>query len=159
MATKKSGTYTVVRNGIIAAPPSSVYPHIANFKNWQAWSPWEGIDPNLQRTYRGPEEGVGAKYEWAGNRKVGSGSMEITSAVPNVAVDMDLEFLKPFRASNKTCIELLPDTDGNTHISWSMTGKKTLMIKIMGIFKSMDSLVGKDFEKGIAQLKSVVEAK
>ena len=150
-----SSTFTVERSTTINAPASEVHARIDNFHDWVDWSPWEGIDPNLQRTYSGPEAGVGAAYAWKGARKVGEGNMTITDLRPE-RIALDLNFLKPFKASNVTVFTLLGDAAG-TKVTWTMTGRKTFMSKIMGVFMSMDKLVGKDFDKGLATLKRVVE--
>ncbi len=149
-------TYTVARSASIDAPPGEVYRHMIDFRNWTDWSPWEDMDPNMEKTFSGAESGVGSKYAWSGNRKVGQGSMEITDAKEGAEIEIALEFLKPFKASNTTRFTLVGQ-DGGTEVTWAMTGKKTLMTRIMGIFKSMDSMVGPDFEKGLAKLKAVAE--
>ena len=150
-------TYTVTREATIAAPPERIYPELVDFRRWRAWSPWEDLDPELQRTYSGPEAGVGSHYAWSGNRKAGKGSMEITRAEEPSAVHIDLTFEKPFKARNRTSFALVPAGEGASRVTWTMTGQKTLMTKLMGIFKSMDSLVGPDFEKGLARLKATAE--
>ena len=151
-----SDTFTVERSTTIAAPPGRVYPHMIDFRRWDVWSPWEEMDPNVQKTYSGSEAGVGSKYAWSGNRKVGQGSMEITDAKENSTIDIALEFIKPFKASNSTSFTLTPEGGGTT-VRWAMTGQKTFMTRVMGIFRSMDSMVGPDFEKGLAKLKAVSE--
>lgn len=152
-----SDTFTVQRSTTIAAPAERVYSHLIDFSKWADWSPWESMDPTMSKTFSGAESGVGSKYEWSGNRKVGQGSMEMTDAKEHSEVQIALEFLKPFKASNTTSFSLEPIGDG-TSVTWSMTGKKTLMTRIIGIFRSMDAMVGPDFEKGLAQLKAVAEA-
>ena len=149
-------TYTVLRSATVGAPPADVYPHIVDFHKWGSWSPWDELDPEMDKTYSGADAGPGAKYAWTGNRKVGQGSMEITGATEASEVTIDLEFLKPFKATNTTVFSLQPDGNG-TKVTWAMTGRKTFMTRVMGIFKSMDAMVGPDFEKGLARLKSVVE--
>ena len=150
-------TYTVERSTTIDAPPARVYPRLVDLREWQEWSPWEEMDPNADKTYSGAESGPGAKYEWSGNRKVGRGSMEITDATEPIAVEIALEFIKPFKASNTTVLELRAEGDG-TEVTWRMSGQRTLMTRVIGVFKSMDSMVGPDFERGLAKLKRVVEA-
>ncbi len=154
--TEAPNTFEVERSTVIAASPDRVYEALVDFHRWVDWSPWEGIDPGMSRTYRGPVQGVGAVYEWEGNRKVGKGRMEILEATAPTSVGIDLNFIKPFKSHNTTRFTLTPDGESTT-VRWTMVGPKTLMTKIMGIFKSMDDLVGKDFEKGLAQLKSAVE--
>jgi len=152
-----SDTYTVHRSATLDASPDRIYQQIIDFHNWSAWSPWDEMDPSMNKTYSGPDAGVGAGYAWTGNRKVGQGSMEITGATEASSVQIALEFLKPFKASNTTEFTLRSVGDG-TEVTWAMTGRKTLMTRIMSVFKSMDSMVGPDFERGLARLKQVVES-
>ena len=149
-------TFTVERSATILASPERVYPDIVDFHRWTAWSPWEDLDPDLQQTFSGSESGTGAMYAWSGNRKAGEGRMEITEAVEGSLIDIALDFLKPFKASNTTTFSLAPDGDA-TNVTWTMTGPMTFMTKVMGIFKTMDKMIGPDFEKGLASLKAVAE--
>ena len=138
-------TYTVERSTTIAAAPEAIFPHLVDFHRWPAWSPWEDIDPDMQRTYEGPESGVGAAYRWSGNRRAGQGRMEIVEADPSHEVRIKLDFDKPFKSSNTTVFTLRQAGVG-THVTWTMVGPRT----------NMDKLVGKDFEKGLARLTGVV---
>jgi hypothetical protein len=149
-------TYTVERSQTIDAPPTRIYAQIADFHNWTSWSPWEDVDPDLERTYSGAESGTGAVYAWSGNRKAGQGRMEITHAIEPSSVQIDLQFEKPWKARNDTVFSIQPEGSGS-RVIWSMTGKKTLMTKVMGIFTSMEKLLGPDFEKGLARLKAATE--
>ncbi len=149
-------TYTVERSITIDSPPAAIYALVADFRRWTEWSPWEGLDPELQRTYSGSESGPGASYRWSGNRKAGQGEMTILEAVEPSSITVDLRFDKPFKARNDMSFEIREQGSGSS-VHWVMTGKKTLTTKVMGIFKSMDALVGPDFEKGLAQLKALVE--
>jgi uncharacterized protein YndB with AHSA1/START domain len=149
-------TYTVERSATIAAPPQRVYEQIVDFHNWTSWSPWEDVDPELKRTYSGAEAGTGAVYAWSGNRKAGQGRMEIVEAVEPSRVRIDLAFEKPWKAHSDTSFTIEPEGSGS-RVVWSMTGKKTLMTKAMGIFTSMDKMLGPDFEKGLARLKTTAE--
>lgn len=151
-------TYTVTRSATINAAPSVVYEKIVDLAQWESWSPWEGLDPSMEKTYSDSTAGPGASYSWSGNRKVGSGKMTITDVSPDERVDIDLEFLKPFKAQNKTWFTLegkgQADDGTATEVTWTMTGQNTFMTKVMGLFTSMDKMVGKDFEKGLTQLKA-----
>lgn len=152
-----SDTYTVHRSTSIQAPPADVFAHIIDFRQWGNWSPWEELDPAMTRTYSGADSGEGARYSWTGNRKVGQGNMEITRVEEPSRIELALEFIKPFKATNTTVFALQFEGAG-TAVTWSMTGRKTLMTRIMGIFKSMDSLIGPDFERGLDRLKKTVES-
>lgn len=151
-------TFTVERTTTINATPGDIYAHVNDFHQWRGWSPWEDADPQLQRTYSGPDAGVGATYAWVGNRKAGSGSMEITGNDEPSTITIALKFLKPFKAENAVVFTFTPQSDGTgTHVRWTMTGVQNILSRIMGVFFSMDKIVGKDFEKGLAQLKARCE--
>jgi hypothetical protein len=133
-----------------------VFAEVEDFHRWPAWSPWEDLDPEVRRTYSGADKGVGAVYSWAGNRKAGEGRMEITRTDEAARVLVDLQFLKPFKSTSVTTFTFAPEGDG-TRVTWTMAGPQTLSVKVMGLFTSMDKLVGKDFEKGLQRLRTVVE--
>ncbi len=150
-------SYTVERTAVIDASPARVYEHVADFHKWTSWSPWEEVDPNLQRTYSGASAGKGAVYAWSGNRKAGQGRMEIVEATEPSLVRIDLVFEKPWKARNDTVFAITPESNGS-RVTWTMTGKKTFMTKVMGLVTSMDKLIGKDFDKGLARLKATAES-
>jgi Polyketide cyclase / dehydrase and lipid transport len=150
-------SFSVVREADFKAPPKTVFSQINDFHNWSAWSPWEKMDPNLQRNFSGPSSGVGAKYTWVGNKKVGQGNMEITNSVPSKGMQLDLNFIKPFQASNVTEFTLTPNGKG-THLKWEMRGHAPFVFRVMRLFFSMDKIVGTDFERGLANLRGIVDA-
>jgi hypothetical protein len=149
------GSYSVERSIIVNAPASRLHDLVDDFHHWTAWSPWEDLDPALQRTYSGPDRGVGAHYAWTGNRKAGAGSMEITGSAPE-KVEVSLVFLKPFKATNQTVFYFEPSGEG-TRVRWTMTGEQAGMMAVFGRFMKMDKLIGPDFEKGLARLKAAAE--
>jgi hypothetical protein len=149
-------TYVVERQAHMAAPPERVRERIVDLRRWESWSPWEDLDPEVQRKYGGPEAGEGAWYAWKGNRKAGMGRMEITD-VTDRTITIDLQFLKPFKSHSTTEFTLQPRETG-TLVTWTLTGPKTLMTKVMGVFMSMDKMLGPDFEKGLDRLKTEAEA-
>ena len=150
-------TYEVVRQAKVMAAPDAIFDQLEDFHRWPAWSPWESIDPDMVRTYEGQGLGVGAAYGWKGNRKAGEGRMEVIESHRPSSIRIALTFVKPFKSKNTIDFSLVREGDA-TLVTWTMTGPKTLMTRVMGIFTSMDKLVGPDFEKGLAQLKAVVEA-
>ena len=143
------------RSTLIGAAPATVHGLINDFHQWQAWSPWEPLDPDLVRTYSGAASGVGAKYAWQGNKKVGTGPMEITESTPE-HVPLDLEFIAPFKASNKSVFQLTPVGDG-TRLEWTMSGKRNLLMSVLGAVY-FDRAIGKDFERGLAAIKRLAES-
>lgn len=156
VAALKPARFRVERRATIAAPPERVYPLIADFRKWREWSPWEGLDPELRRTFSGAETGRGAVYAWDGNKQAGAGRMEITDAPAPTRVDIQLDFTRPFEAHNTTEFTLSP-RDGSTEVVWAMHGPQPFMLRLISIFMSMEKMVGKDFEKGLAALEVVAE--
>ena len=153
----QTNMYAVERSITIHAPPETIFGRLENFHRWADWSPWEAIDPAMERTFSGPEAGERAAYAWKGNRKAGQGSMCITGAEVPHRLDIDIVFLKPFKANNTITFGLAPEGDA-TRVTWTMQGPKTLITKVMGLFVSMDKMVGKDFDKGLARLKALAES-
>ena len=149
--------YKVERRIQIAAAPAAVFSHVNEFRKWQAWSPWEKLDPEMKRTFSGPTAGVGAVYAWTGNSDVGEGRMTISESRPAELVRVNLEFIKPFEASSVTDFTFKPE--GNqTAVTWTMVGKNNYVSKVMCMFMNMDKMVGGDFERGLATLKALAES-
>jgi len=149
--------FRVVRSATIAAAPAAVFAQVNDFHLWQAWSPWEKIDPQMKRTYEGAPSGTGAVYGWAGNNDVGEGRMTLEESRPSELVRIRLDFLKPFAATNTAEFAFKPE-GGGTSVTWSMEGKKNFVSKAFCMFMDMDKMLGGQFEKGLAQMKAVVEA-
>jgi uncharacterized protein YndB with AHSA1/START domain len=156
LANSRPSTFSLVRSVEMRASPERVFSQLSDFKNWTNWSPWEEMDPSMTRSHSGAASGKGAKYSWLGNKQVGEGNMEITRAVPSSNVALDLNFLKPFKASNVTEFTLKPTAAG-TYVKWEMRGPLNLFMKLFHLFMDMDGMVGKDFEKGLRKLKAIVE--
>ena len=149
--------FVVTRTGKIAAPPEKVFVHVNELKEWDAWSPWAKLDPNAKNTFAGPVAGAGAAITWSGNNKVGEGTMTITDSAPSSLIQLRLEFLRPFKATNTVEFTFAPRGQ-QTLVTWSMVGKNNFPGRIFGLFVNCEQMCGKDFEKGLVSLKSVVEA-
>lgn len=148
--------FRISRSTTIAAPPERILPLLTDLRAWQKWSPWEGLDPLLERTYTGADSGVGAIYAWRGNSKAGQGRMEVLETAAN-RVGIDLLFAAPMQAHNRVDFELTP-TEGGTRVEWIMTGPQNLVMRLMSKFYSMDKMIGPDLEKGLLQLKAAAES-
>ncbi len=148
------GDFSLSRSTRVRADSATVHALIDDFREWTKWSPGENVDPDLHRDYTGPQRGVGSTYRWSGNRKAGEGEMRITGSTPTSVV-VDLEFLKPFKATNVTTFDLVPAGDA-TDVTWTMTGTRNPVMGLMGrLF--FDKAIGRDFERGLASLKAEVE--
>lgn len=155
-AASRPDTFRVERRITIKAPSSKVFALLSDFQKFGAWSPWEKLDPAMKRTFSGPASGPGSVYAWEGNDAVGAGRMEILQTVSDAKVVIKLDFLKPFEAHNTT-EHTLQSQGEQTTVTWAMYGPNPYLMKLIGIFVSMDSMVGKDFEQGLANLKRVAE--
>lgn len=149
--------FRVTRSAAMAAPPEQVFPQVNELRNWEAWNPWGKLDPNCKMTYDGPAAGVGASYAWAGNNKVGAGRNTITGSRPNELVRFRLEFARPMKATNIAEFTFRPDGD-QTVVTWTMSGKHNFVGKAFGLVMNCDKMLGGQFEKGLAQMKSLAEA-
>jgi hypothetical protein len=150
-------TYHVERSATMSAPPAVVHLILNDLHKFPQWSPWQKLDPNMKITIAGSGIGPGSSYSWVGNDKVGEGRMTITSVSPPNEVAMKLEFIKPFQSTCDVHFRVQPEGAGSK-VTWAMDGNNNMMSKVMGLFVSMDSMMGKDFDNGLANLKQVSES-
>lgn len=150
-------TFHIERSVTVQAPSENAFALVNDFHNWQSWSPWEGKDPNMQRSYAGPNSGPNASYSWQGNKEVGEGRMTIEKSERPSLIGIRLEFLKPFAATNTATFTFVTVSDG-TKVTWAMDGNNTLPGKIFGLFMNMDKMLGAEFERGLGKLKAVAES-
>jgi carbon monoxide dehydrogenase subunit G len=155
-AMTKPDSFIVQRTTKIKAPPDKIFPLINDFNNWSSWSPWEKVDPAMKSTHSGAASGKGAVYEWDGNSQVGKGRMEITDASAPSKVTIKLDFLKPMEGHDTAEFTLTPEGD-STNVTWAMRGPAPFISKVMQVFISMDSMLGKEFDTGLANMKSAAE--
>jgi hypothetical protein len=149
--------FRVSRTASIAAPAPVVFAQVNDFHNWTAWSPWAKLDPAMKQTYEGAAAGTGAIYTWVGNREVGEGRMTIVESRPGELIRVKLDFVKPLAGTSVAEFTFRPDGD-RTAVTWTMTGEKSFVAKAIHVVLSMDRMVGDQFEKGLAAMKTVAEA-
>ncbi len=156
-AATKPDDFQVTRSITIAAPPAAVFPHVNDFRKWEDWSPWAKLDPEAKNSFEGPESGAGAEFSWSGNNDVGEGKMTIAESQPPERIAIKLEFIRPFEDTCDVDFSFQPEGE-QTKVTWTMAGQNNFISKIVCLFMNMDQMIGKDFEKGLASMKSVVEA-
>ena len=156
VAGTKPDVFSVARSVTIQAPPERVFALINDFHLWPNWSPWERLDPAMKRSYSGSERGKGAVYAWEGTSKVGAGRMEITESNSPSQLKIALDFVKPIESRSQAEYRLRPDGTG-TRITWEMHGPNSFGAKIVQVFFDTETMVGKDFETGLANLKQAAE--
>lgn len=155
VAASRPDSFRVERTTQVQAPPEKVFALINDFHRWVEWSPWEGRDPAMKKAFSGAAAGPGAVYEWEGNAKVGKGRMEmLASSTAKLTIKLDFE--KPFEGHNTAEYTLEP-AGGGTRVTWAMFGPQLFIGKLMGLFFSMDKMIGRDFELGLANLKAAAE--
>jgi uncharacterized protein YndB with AHSA1/START domain len=155
-AATKPDTFSVQRSTTIKAPPEKIFAVLNDFRRWTEWSPWEKLDPAMKRTLGGAQSGKGATYAWEGNGKAGAGRMEIIESAPSSKVGIQLDFIKPFEGHNVAEFTLAPQADA-TRVVWVMRGPTPYISKLMQVFVSLDTVIGKDFEEGLANLRTLSE--
>jgi hypothetical protein len=156
-AATKPDSFRVQRVVLINAPSDKVFPLINDIKAWTAWSPYEKKDPAMKRSYGAVTAGKGATYAWDGDKNVGQGSIEMIESGPRKIV-IKLDFLKPFEAHNMGEFLLEPKGD-STSVTWATYGPSPYMSKVIGTFINIDDMIGRDFAKGLADLKAAAEKK
>jgi len=155
-AATRPDSFRVERSASINSPPEKIFPLISGFREWEAWSPWEKIDPAVKRSYSGADSGKGAMYAWQGNKDIGQGRMEILESTPSSKVVIRIDFIQPIEAHNT--IEFRLENQGDaTQVTQAMYGPSSFLSRVMGLFFSMDKMIGKKFEEGLANLKAIAE--
>jgi uncharacterized protein YndB with AHSA1/START domain len=158
LAATKPDTFSIQRTAAVKAPAERIFPLVNNFHQWAGWSPWENKDPAMKRTYSDAESGKGAVYAWDGNKNVGSGRMEILDASSPSKIVIKLDFFKPFEGHNTAEFSFVPERNASaTTITWVMHGPSSFISKVMQVFMNLDSMIGRDFEAGLASLKRLAE--
>lgn len=155
-ASKSPSDFHIERSVAVAALPEQIFPLINDFHSWTGWSPYEKLDPKMNKVYSGSENGPGAIYEWQGNSKAGAGRIEIIKTSEPIRVSMTLDMYKPIKGSNKVVFSMTPADDG-TIVTWAMDGKNSFIMKVVGQFIDMDKMIGRDFEEGLINIKTLVE--
>lgn len=152
----QSTDFSIARSATMSVSPEEIFPHVNDLHKWNAWSPWAKLDPKSQSIFEGPVSGTGSVMTWTGNNKVGEGKMTITESQPSKSIRLRLDFQKPMKATNIVEFTFSPEGSG-TMVVWKMAGKNNCAGKIFGLFVNCEKLVGRQFEKGLATLKSLVE--
>ena len=151
-------SYDVNRSISINQPISEVFDYLKQLKKQAEWSPWEKRDPNMKKDFEGVDGQVGAISKWEGNKDVGTGEQELTRIVENEVIESRLRFFKPWKSESDAYLRVNENSEGETEVTWGFSGKNKFPVSIMMLFMNMDKAIGKDFEEGLANLKSRLEA-
>jgi len=154
-ASTRPDNYHVERSVLIKAAPDKIFAYINDFHRWDEWTPYNK-DPAMKKTYSGSASGKGARYAWEGNRDVGQGEITLADSTLPSKLVFDLHMMKPFEGRNVASFSLAAAGDA-TRVTWSLDDKHNLFLKTLTLFMNMDSMIGKDFEVGLARLKTAAE--
>ena len=149
--------YSIERSAILSAPAEVIFPYVNDFRRWEEWSPFEDLDPTMRKTYEGSPSGVDARYHWEGHGRAGEGRMRIAESEPARRIAIDMQFIEPFESRSRTTFTFEPVANG-TRVTWGMSGRNTTMGKAISLVASMDDMIGREFEEGLAKLGTVAEA-
>ena len=144
----------VERRITINASPAKVFAVLRDFQQFNQWSPWADIDPNVQYSYSGPIGDVGAKYDWRGNSAVGAGSQEITALTP----DQEIKIHLIFEGQGDAQVAYRLSADNGSTVIWSFDSEHGFnpLNRWFGLL--LDGMIGGDYDKGLAKLKTYVES-
>lgn len=159
LARTKPDEFRTERSALMTAHPSLIFYEVNNFRNWYNWSPWAKLDPDCKNTFEGPESGEGAAFAWDGNRHVGAGRMTILESRPDEFIRLRLDFYKPMKGTSTVEFTFQPENIRQTLVTWRMYGPNTLMGKIISLFINCEKMTGDMYDKGLANLKDLVERK
>lgn len=157
VAAMQPNDFSISRSAVMNAPAAEAFAQVNDFHKWEAWSPWAKMDPQAKNSFSGAPAGTGAEFSWVGNSQVGEGKMTIVESQPSQLVRIKLDFLKPFASTAQA--EFTFQTEGaQTRVTWAMSGQQNLICKMISLVFSHDKMVGGEFEKGLASIKSIVES-
>ena len=146
----------IEREVTVKAKPEAIFPLLNNLHEFNRWSPWSDLDPNMIMTYEGPVQGVGAKMTWSGDSAVGSGVQQITESVPNQTVKSSLQFGGYDHPSTGT-FTLTPQGD-RTKVVWAYDTSMGYDIVSRYFGLMLDRWVGTDYARGLVVLARLAES-
>ena len=155
-ASTRPDQFRTARTLRIAASPERVFAMINDLRQMNTWNPFALRETQGTAIYGGAAIGPGQTFQFAG-AKSGTGSIEITEAMPSSKVVMRLRMTKPMACDNRVEFTLEPQ-GAATNVTWTMSGKQPLIAKAMTLFIDCDKMVGREFEAGLANLKAKAEA-
>lgn len=148
----------VTRTATIDAAPATIFSTISDLKTWKEWSAWLKMDPDATLTFSDKSAGLGASYSWDGE-KTGKGTLEIIEAEPNTSMKTKIQFTD-WEGHSYGSWKLEPTENGGTEVSWGIAGDSDIPFLVRGMMMvmGMEKSIAKDFDTGLANLKTYCEA-
>jgi hypothetical protein len=150
--------YEVVKEILIEKPKQQVFDYVKLLKNQDNYSVWALMDPNMKKGFSGIDGTVGCVSSWESlHKNVGTGEQEIKGIKEGERIDYELRFLKPFKSTSLAFITTEAVSENQTRVKWGFSGKMNYPMNLMLLFMNMEASIGKDFDTGLANLKSILE--
>lgn len=146
----------IVKSTQIARPLQDVFAYLKLTKNQDNFSVWNMTDPSMNKKYLGNDGTVGFVYSWdSTNKNVGAGEQEITSIEEGKSIGYEVRFSRPMKNVGKIYFLFSSPGNGVTSVTWIFDSPSKFPFSLLSpIFKR---ILGKDLEKGLANLKNILE--
>lgn len=151
--------YHIERTVSIDKPSEEVFDYVRYLKNQDEFSVWNQADPNMKKSFSGTDGTVGFTYSWdSKNEDVGAGSQKITKITEGKRIDYDLQFKEPYESNAKTYMETTATGETSTTVTWAFDGTTPYPFNFFCLFMDMDAMIGKDLDKGLKNMKRILES-
>ena len=125
-------------------------------RNQDNFSVWNMSDPGMKKSYKGTDGVVGFVYSWdSTNKNTGAGEQEITAIEENSSIAYEIRFFRPMKnlATAKFVIEKA--AEGKSSVTWTFNSHNRFPMSLFApVFRK---LLGKDLEKGLINLRQILE--
>jgi hypothetical protein len=154
--TKKE--YHVEKMVTIHRPIKTVFDYVRMLKNQDNYSVWAMMDPQMKKNYRGIDGNAGFVSGWeSSNKKVGKGEQEIKKVTEGRNIDYEIRFIEPFAGIAQATMQTDSLSPDETRVTWKFDSRMNYPMNLMLLFMNMNKMVGNDLEKGLTNLKQVLE--
>ena len=151
--------YAVEKEVTINKPKEEVFAYLKVLKNQNEWGPWYKRDPSIKQEFRGSDGQPGFVSSWKGSSESGEGEQEIKKIIEGQRIDTELRFKQPWESKADTYLTTESVGENQTKVKWGMTGEMPRPMNVLFLFMSMDQMIGKDYQEGLANLKTIMESK
>ena len=146
------------RSAMINQPRDTVFNYVKHLKNQETYGVWWKADPKMKKEYTGIDAQPGFIAAWSSkNPDVGAGQQKIMAIQEGKRIDLELQFFEPFESTNKSFMTTQNIEANTTRVSWGISGQMPYPFNLMGLFMDMEETLGQDLEKGLKNLKRVLE--